>query len=112
MKDKHGFYTIEQVVNKLKSYPFEMTDQHHIRLLARYVVEDNDIGPLLEDSSTSQDAPIVKSILTKLIGPIKVYTPEQIIYYREELGTKLSKYWSLVEQSVHIKEGVRNLITR
>ena len=112
MKDKLNLYTIEQVVNKLKSYPFEMNDEQYIKLLARYVVEDNDIRPLLEDSNTSQDAPIVKSILTKLIGPIKVYTPDQIIYYREELGTKLSKYWSLVAQSVHIKEGVRNLITR
>lgn len=58
---------------------------------------------MLEDINTSQDAPIVKSILTKLIGPIKVYTPEQISFYQEDLGMKLSKYWSLVQQSVHIK---------
>lgn len=37
---------------------------------------------MLEDMNTSQDAPIIKSILTKMIGPIKVYTPEQIIHYR------------------------------
>jgi hypothetical protein len=67
---------------------------------------------MLEDLNTNQDAPIIKSILIKLIGPIKVYTLEQMSTMREELGAKLSKYWSLVEQSVHIKEGVRNLITR
>ncbi len=89
-----------------------MSNSKEKTLLARYVVEDNDTGLMLEDMNTSQDSPIIKSILIKLIGPIKVYTIEQAVYFKEDLGSKLSKYWSLVEQSVHIKEGVRNLITR
>lgn len=89
-----------------------MSNSKEKTLLARYVVEDNDTGLMLEDMNTSQDSPIIKSILIKLIGPIKVYTAEQAAYFKEDLGSKLNKYWSLVEQSVHIKEGVRNLITR
>lgn len=41
---------------------------------------------MLEDLNTNQDAPIIKSILIKLIGPIKVYTLEQMSTMREELG--------------------------
>jgi hypothetical protein len=44
--------------------------------MARYAIEDNDIGLMLEDLDTSQDAPIIKSILNKLIGPIKVYSSD------------------------------------
>lgn len=45
-------------------------------MLARYVVEDSDTGLMLEDMNTSQDAPIIKSILCKLIGVNKVYSSE------------------------------------
>lgn len=67
---------------------------------------------MLQDLHSSQDTPIIRSILGKLIGAPKVYSPEQVQHYREELGNKLAKFWSLVEQAVHIREGVRNTVTR
>lgn len=33
---------------------------------------------MLEDLQTSQNAPIIKSIMIKLIGDIKIYTNEEI----------------------------------
>lgn len=80
--------------------------------MARYFVEDTDNGMMLEDLKTSQDVPIIRSVMRKLIGEIKVFSPEQKEHYREKLGELLGKFWPLVEQSVHIREGVKNLITR
>lgn len=67
---------------KLEAYPFNMRVENQIKLLARYVIEDNDIGLMLEDMSTSQSSAIIKSILTKLIGSIKVYNRDQISHYQ------------------------------
>jgi hypothetical protein len=69
-------------MRKLENPPFDITNDHHRQLLARYVVEDNNSGPMLEDMKTSQVAPIIKSILCKLIGSSKVYSSAEVARYR------------------------------
>lgn len=59
-----------------------MENEQERTLLARYIVEDNDTGLMLEDMNTSQASPIIKSILLKLIGFIKVYTLAEIAKFR------------------------------
>lgn len=53
---------------KLKQFPFCMENEEHCKLLARYFVEDTDNGMMLEDLKTSQDVPIIRSVMRKLIG--------------------------------------------
>lgn len=59
-----------------------MQVENEIKLLARYVIEDNDTGLMLEDMTTSQSSAIIRSILGKLLGPIKVYNKTQIGHYQ------------------------------
>lgn len=50
-----------------------MEEESEALLLARYTIEDAGDGFFLEDMDTSQSATIIRSILTKLIGEVKVY---------------------------------------
>lgn len=75
--DRKEEYSIKEVVEKLRKYPFEMEREDEALLLARYVVEDSGEGFFLEDMETSQNSCIIKSILIKIIGEIKVYTREE-----------------------------------
>ena len=62
------------MVDKLRRFPFEMEREEEALLLARYVVEDSGEGFFLEDMETCQSACIIKSILGKIIGEIRVYS--------------------------------------
>ena len=45
--------------------------------MARYAVEDAGDGYFLEDMDTAQSVAVIKSVLTKLIGEIRIFTREQ-----------------------------------
>jgi hypothetical protein len=74
-------------------------------LLARYVVEDSGEGFFLEDMDTSQNAFIIKSILIKVIGEIRVYSREEAERLRLQVGKVMSRFGKLVQQFLDIKEG-------
>ena len=73
-------------------------------LIARYVVEDTGDGYFLEDMDTAQNGNIIKSILGKLIGEVRLYPKEKIQKMRETVGTILFKFGRLVQQSLDMKE--------
>ena len=78
-------------MRKFGQYPFCWKDEKETKLLARYAVEN---------INRTQVAPIIKSILTKLIGKIKVYEEEEVENFYENLGEKLKKFSSLIKQSL------------
>jgi hypothetical protein len=47
--DRKDEYSIKEVVDKLKKFPFEMERGDEALLLARYLVEDSGEGFFLED---------------------------------------------------------------
>jgi hypothetical protein len=83
-----------------------MTKPQEALLVARYAVEDPGDGYLLEDMDTSQSAFIIKSVLGKLIGEIKVYGREQAEIKRNQIGPILAKFGKLVQQSLDMKESL------
>jgi hypothetical protein len=50
-----------------------MEKEEEALLVARYAVEDTGDGYFLEDMDTTQSISIIRSILSKLIGEVKVY---------------------------------------
>jgi len=42
-------------------------------LLARYCIEDAGEGYFKEDMDTSEAVPIIRSVLSKLIGDVRIY---------------------------------------
>ena len=87
-------------MRKFGQYPFCWKDEKETKLLARYAVENNEESSLVENINRTQVAPIIKSILTKLIGKIKVYEEEEVENFYENLGEKLKKFSSLIKQSL------------
>ena len=69
-------------------------------LLARYMIEDAGDGCFLEEMDTSQAASIIRSILAKLIGEVKVYPYEKAESMRRVVGPILFKFGRLVQQSL------------
>lgn len=63
-------------MKKLAAEPFSWKNAEERKLIARYVVEDNGPGFMLEDLYTRQSSPIIKSVLGNIIGGIKVYEKE------------------------------------
>lgn len=61
---------------------------------------------------TTQIACIIKSILSKLIGEVRVYSREEAENLRMQVGTVMSKFGKLVQQSLDMKEGGRELALR
>ena len=68
------------------------------------MVEDNGAGFVLEDMNTRQLTPIIKSILTNIIGKIKVYDSAIKEELQLKVGEKLNKFWSLIAQAIQNKD--------
>lgn len=75
-------------------------------MVARYVVEDAGDGYFLEDMDSSQSACIIKCILSKLLGEIRIFGKEQAEEMRSRVGPILFKFGKLVQQSLDVKEGL------
>lgn len=90
-----------------------MEKEDEALLLARYVVEDSGEGFFLEDMDTCQNACIIKSILTKLIGEIRVYSREEAERLRLQVGKVMSRFGKLVQQFLDFsQQGSREQMLR
>jgi hypothetical protein len=83
-----------------------MQNEQEALLIARYTIEDAGDGYFLEDMDTAQSASIIKSILTKLIGEVRIFTKEQAEVMRKQIGPFLAKFGKIVQQSLDVKDGV------
>lgn len=101
--DEKSSYSIKELMKKFGQYPFCWNDEKETKLLARYAVENNEESSLVENINRNQVAPIIKSILTKLIGKIKIYEEEEVEHFYENLGEKLKKFSSLIKQGLSNK---------
>lgn len=77
-----------------------MEHQEEALLLARYMIEDAGDGYFLEDMDTSQTASVIRSILGKLVGEVRVYPVEEAEEMRRVVGPILFKFGRLVQQSL------------
>lgn len=57
-----------QLVEKLKSEPFNLTNESSALLIARYLVEDNQDDFIMFDVNRSNNVRMVKDVFKKLIG--------------------------------------------
>lgn len=73
--------------------------------MARYMIEDAGDGYFLEDMDTSQTASVIRSILGKLVGEVRVYPVEEAEEMRRVVGPILFKFGRLVQQSLEIEDG-------
>lgn len=60
-------------MKKFSEYPFSLAHEEQ-KMLARYAIEDNDTGKVVEDMKKTQKTPIIRSILIKIIGETTIYT--------------------------------------
>lgn len=98
-------YSIKEVRDILLKHPFSMEHEHEALLLARYMIEDAGDGLFLEDMDTAQTASIIRSILGKLVGEVKVYPPEEAERMRRAVGPIVFKFGRLVQQSLEMEDG-------
>ena len=59
----------------------------------------------MEDMETSEAIPIIKSVMSKLIGDVRIYTEEEEARIMKKTGDLMHKFHSLVQQNVESKEG-------
>ena len=97
--------SIREVTSILTAPPFSMESQEEALLVARYAVEDSGDGLFLEDMETSQRTSIIKSVLGRLVGRVKVYSWEQGEALRESVGEAMHRFGKLVIQFFENKEG-------
>lgn len=106
-------YSIREVADRLRRFPFAMEREEEALLLARYVVEDSGEGFFLEDMETCQSACIIRSILAKLIGEIRVYSREEAEQLRLRVGRVMSRFGKLVQQFLDFsQQGTREQMLR
>ncbi len=61
---------------------------------------------------TSEAIPIIKSVLSKLIGDVRVYTEEEEERMMKKTGDLMHKFHSLVQQNLELKEGNKKKFRR
>ena len=59
----------------------------------------------MEDMETSEAFPIIKSVLSKLIGDVRIYSEEEEVELMKKTGDLMHKFHSLVQQNLESKEG-------
>lgn len=74
---ENNFVTLGSMETGLRKEPF-LVPKKDVRLLARYLVEDNSQEMIEFRLDTMQSKIIVKSILKTLLGPLPKRTPEQL----------------------------------
>ena len=61
----------------------------------------------MEDLDTTQTACIIRCVLTKLIGEVRIFPREKAKEMCKEIGSVLFKFGKLVQQSLDMKENGR-----
>ena len=57
----------------------------------------------MEDMDTSESVPIIKSVLSKLIGDVRIYSTEEEEKILSKTGDIMFKFHSLVQQNIQSK---------
>ena len=58
-------------------FPFDIKENAHAVLIARYLIEDNTDDYVFYDENAKNDVNFVKSVLRQLLGTIRVLNPEE-----------------------------------
>ncbi len=54
----------------------------------------------MEDMDTSEAVPIIRSVLSKLIGDVRIYDIEEEIHLMKKTGELMHKFHSLIQQNM------------
>lgn len=69
--------TISELQAILAQHPFSFKDPRKIKLISRYLVEDNDDDYVKYDPNAKQSNPIIISIFRKLTGRYTIFSNEE-----------------------------------
>ncbi|CAD8051783.1 unnamed protein product [Paramecium primaurelia] len=87
--------SIHQVKNILHKPPFEIHDHQQIKLLSRYLVEDNSEDYLIYDQDRTNQTTIIKSVMKKIVGKYEILENEEEQSILQSIQQKLNP--SLIE---------------
>ncbi|CAD8151382.1 unnamed protein product [Paramecium pentaurelia] len=87
--------SIHQVKNILHKSPFEIHDHQQIKLLSRYLVEDNSEDYLIYDQDRTNQTTIIKSVMKKIVGKYEILDNEEEQSILQSIQQKLNP--SLIE---------------
>ncbi|CAD8148051.1 unnamed protein product [Paramecium octaurelia] len=87
--------SIHQVKNILHKPPFEIHDHQQIKLLSRYLVEDNSQDYLIYDQDRTNQTSIIKSVMKKIVGKYEILQNEEEKSILQSIQQKLNP--SLIE---------------
>ncbi|CAD8069493.1 unnamed protein product [Paramecium sonneborni] len=87
--------SIHQVKNILHKPPFEIHDHQQIKLLSRYLVEDNSEDFLIYDQDRTNQTSIIKSVMKKIVGKYEILSNEEEQSIQQSIQQKLNP--SLIE---------------
>ncbi|CAD8182257.1 unnamed protein product [Paramecium pentaurelia] len=83
---------IHQLLDLLLQEPFKIQSYEQRKLIARYLIEDNNQDYIVYDALRSNDIQIVMSVFKQLIGKYELFTKKEINSIENELKHIFEKY--------------------